>query len=124
MLTELRDLNVSPDEGKIFDAIISMDQRQRERGYAVLTNIDHKKFSEFRRKIEDFEAFFERENLARLDVWGRDSRNPNLVEVADRALGGIGRQVEIRGAGFLTRLVISDALHMLIPDWPAVPKRR
>lgn len=122
MLTELRVWNVGSDEDRILDAIVSMDQRQRNRGYAVLTNIDHKKFPDFRRKIEDFEAFFESENLARLDTWGRDTRNSNRVEVVERLLSA-GRQVEIRGASSLTRLVISDALHLSVPEWPAVAKR-
>lgn len=124
MLTGLNVWKAGTSEGEIIDAICSMTDRQRERGYAVLTNIDHKLFPAFRAKIEDFESFFEPENLRLLHSWGQDPRNPNRVEAGSRMLSGIGRQIQIAGAGCLTRLIVADVLHIPVPDWPTVPKKR
>lgn len=124
MVAALAVWNAGTSQEDIIDAIVSMNEAQRQRGYAVLTNVDHRLFPAFQSKLEDFEGFFDPENLRRLDSWGCDHRNPNRVEASSRMLGGIGRQVQISGAGCLTRVVIGEALHTPVYEWPKVPKRK
>lgn len=125
MASTLQVWNVgSADEVAVIDAIVTMNNRQRERGYAVLTNIDHKLFPSFKQKIEDFESFFDPANLTRLNAWGHDPANPDFVQVTDRQVNGGLRQVQIAGAGCLTSVVPGEYLALPVPDWPVVPKRR
>jgi hypothetical protein len=78
----------------------------------------------FARNLADFVEFFDSRNLTTLNRWGTDHRNANRVEVTDRAINLGVRQIQIAGAGCLTRLAPSADLFVPMPEWPAIPKRR
>lgn len=124
MASILQVWNVGTDrEDTALDAVVTMNNRQRDHGHAVLTNIDHMLFPAFKQKIEDFEGFFDPVNLKRLDDWGHDPANPDTVQVVDRRLNGGIRQVQITGAGCYTSVVPSENLSLPVPEWSTVPKR-
>src|SRR5690606_13784314 len=77
---------VGTDEGRVVDAIIALDPKERDRSYAAMTSIDHTQWPRFVSKLEDFASFFEHDNLQRLARWGGDAKNRDRVAVVDRAL--------------------------------------
>lgn len=123
MLASLRVWNAGDTEGDVIDAIASMNEAQRRRGYAVLTNIDHKLFPALRSKLDDFERFFEPDNMKRLNLWGGDARNAHQIEASARPIGNGVDQVRLFGAGCLAVLLVADVLHTPIPEWSAVAKK-
>lgn len=126
MTSALQVWNVGSSDEAVFNAIVTMNERQRSRGYAVLTDIDHKKWPSFVQKIEDFNSFFEAENLDRLNAWGQDARNPFHVGSGTKPIRGLDhlRQVELVGAGRTVHLVPDPCLGIDIPEWKVVPKKR
>lgn len=125
MSSKLQVWNVgSPSEEVVIDAIVTMNQRQRDHGYAVLTNIDHNLFPRFKANIEDFERFFDPINIKRLNDWGDDPANTVKVQATLRPFNPELNQVQISGAGCYTSVVPGANLSFPVPDWPAVPKRR
>lgn len=123
MLQRLTVWNVGESEEQVIEAIASMNQRQRNTGYAVLTDIDHSKWPKFARAIEDFLKFFEPENLTRLKRWGADTRNSTPLKVWDQPASDGYRSFFIMGAGRLAKLTATDTMWLPVPDWPVVPKR-
>ena len=122
ILAALSSGNVGADEECVMDAVIAMTPSERDRTYAVMSRIDHTQWPAFQRKLEDFCAFFEHDNMQRLARWGRDNHNLDRVEVVDRMLNLGRRQIEIAGRGARTVLSPGPDLSIQIPSWPSVPK--
>lgn len=123
MQTALEQANFGTDLDAVFDGIIGMEPKERGRSYVVLSRIDNSQWPRFVNKLEDFSAFFQSDNLARLGRWGQDKHNRDQVMVIDTSSGGLPRRVEIQGLGKLTALSPGPQLRASIPEWPRLTKR-
>jgi hypothetical protein len=74
--------NIGDDEGKIFNFICELDEKDRKFCAGKLQETNNS-FQKLHEKLMDFASFFNGDNLQRLNAWGNHPENPTPLYVED-----------------------------------------
>jgi hypothetical protein len=113
----LNGLRCEPTTEAALNWIIGLSAKERHSATVLLKEADDR-FANFQKRIRDFCAFFDRDNIARIDTWGSHPQSPYQFRASigdDR-----GRRIcsfERMGTAF--RVVLNPVLWRYEATWPA-----
>jgi hypothetical protein len=114
-------LNVGSDQDEVFYFVAELSESDREERVKLFRNVDQQ-YSKFSKRLADFAAFFEPENIALLNRWGNHRNNSLQLHAQFENLYGIGTSKRLRIGNYQGEalMIVSKELWKQVPAWEYV----
>lgn len=118
----LAEVKVDGDDEEIFYFVADLIPRDRETYTTLLRNID-RNYSRFAKRLNEFAAFFEADNISLLNKWGRHPDNLLNIHAHYESPYGVPagtKRLEIGNPQGRTVMLVSVVLSKALPAWEYV----